>query len=280
MDGSGNNRDESASGRRLAPRERKEKIASILSRSGYASIASLSERLGVSEMTIRRDLDALVQDGVIERAHGGAVAPLAVRSLRMDVTEPAIDERIGRNRVQKMRIGALAASLVQRDQTIAIDIGSTPLILAQALAQTDVRIFTSSLKIGLLLSTGKPRLYMPGGEVRGREPSMVGPMACAALEDYHFDWLFLGASGLAADGLFDYSLEDTEVKKALIARSGRVVALIDSSKFDRVSIVRVCQLDAIDILITDRAPEGVLAHRLAEADVDVRVASASMAASA
>lgn len=272
--------DKTAPGRRAGPKARKNEIVSILSRTGYASIGSLAEHLSVSEMTVRRDLDALARNGVIERAHGGAVAPLAVRTLRMDIVEPEIDERIGRNRAAKARIGLHAADLVGRDQTIAIDIGSTALSLAHALKNADIRVFTNSLKIGLLLSSARPRLYMPGGEVRGREPSMVGSMACAALEAFRFDWVFLGASGLADDGLYDYSLEDTEVKRALIARAGRVAALIDSSKFDRVSIVKAAELSVIDALITDQAPVGALAAALEEAGVEIMVAPTTMIESA
>lgn len=260
------------SDKRLTAPLRQDRIALLLSESGYLAVSVLADHLNVSEMTIRRDLDALFERGIAERAHGGAVSLSAYRVGRMDIFEPTVDERIHRNSDAKARIGAVAAGLVKPDQTIAVDIGSTTLCLAHAIKNSDVRIFTNSLKIARLLSGGSPRVYMPGGEIRGSEPSVVGSMARRQLENFRFDWAFIGVSGLSADGLYDYSLDDTEIKRSLLERSLRKVALIDSSKFDRMSIVKVCDLAAIDILICDKAPTGDLAAHLVAAGVDVRVA--------
>lgn len=258
--------------RRISAAERQDRIALLLAQSGYLSISDLAEHLNVSEMTVRRDLDALVEKGVAERAHGGAVPLSGVRSSRMDLLEPAIDERIQRNADAKARMGQLAAGLIEPGQTIALDIGSSALCLAHAIKDLDVRVFTNSLKIALFLSTGTPRLYMPGGEIRGSEPSTVGSMTRNQLASFRFDWAFLGASGITGDGLYDYSLDDTEVKRSMIDCAARRVALIDSSKFDRLSIVKVTELSTIDILVCDRLPEAGLASALQAAGVEVRVA--------
>ena len=259
-------------GRRLPAADRQDRIALALAQSGYLSIADLAEHLQVSEMTIRRDLDALAEKGRVERAHGGAFALAGNPGGRLDIVEPAIEERIARNSGVKARIGAVAAGLVEPRQTIAVDIGSTTLCLAYALKDLDVRIFTTSLKIALLLAHATPRVYMPGGEIRGTEPSLVGTMAREQLPNFRFDWFFLGAAGLSDDGLYDYSLEDTEIKRALMAQSARTVALVDSSKFDRLSMVRIAGLADIDMLIAEAPPEGALAERLAEAGVALRLA--------
>ncbi len=260
-------------GRRLPAADRQDRIALALAQSGYLAIADLAAHLGVSEMTIRRDLDALADKGLAERAHGGAFSLASAPAGRLDIVEPAIDERIARNSDVKARIGNLAAGLVEPRQTIAVDIGSTTLCLAYALRDLDVRIFTSSLKIALLLAQAPPRVYMPGGEIRGTEPSLVGAMANDQLRSLRFDWFFLGAAGLSADGVYDYSLEDTEIKRTLMAQSARTVALIDSSKFDRMSMVRIAGLAGLDMLVTDASPDGVLADGLADAGVDVRLAA-------
>jgi len=255
---------------RLSVADRQESITLALSRSGYQSIAGLAEMLEVSEMTVRRDLDALAARGLLERAHGGAVARWGHR---LDIVEPALEERLGRNISAKARIGGLAAELVRDDQAVALDIGSTTLRLAHSLREKNVRIFTNSLKIAMMLSASRPRLYMLGGEMRGSEPSLVGPMARGQLENFRFDWFFMGASGLSDDGAYDYSLEDTDMKRAMASRAARTVALVDSSKFDRLSIVKIVDLDRIDMLITDASPEGGLADELAAAGVEVRVAA-------
>lgn len=258
--------------RRMTAVDRRERIALLLAQSGYAAIADLAEHLGVSEMTVRRDLDVLAEKGIVERAYGGAVARSGDRAARIDTIEPGIDERIRLNSDAKAEIGRVAAGLITPGQTIAVDIGSTALCLAHAIKGEDVRVFTSSLKIALFLSSGTPRVYSVGGEICGSEPSVVGAMARRQIESFRFDWMFLGASGLAEDGLYDYSLEDTEIKRALIERARRTVALIDSSKFDRLSVARVAALSAIDILITDRSPAGELAARLQDAGVEIMVA--------
>lgn len=266
--------------RKMTAAERRERIALLLAQSGYAAIADLAGHLGVSDMTVRRDLDVLAQDGVVERAHGGAVVPTGNRAARIDTIEPGIDERIRLNSDAKAEIGRAAAGLIVPGQTVAIDIGSTALCLAHAIKGLDVRVFTTSLKIGMFLSSGTPRVYTVGGEICGSEPSIVGAMARRQIESFRFDWMFLGASGLAADGLYDYSLEDSEIKRALIERARRTVALIDSSKFDRLSAARVAPLAAVDILISDRAPDGNLAARLQDAGVEILVANPETARNA
>lgn len=258
--------------KRLSGPDRRDRLALLLAQSGYLSISQLAEHMNVSEMTIRRDLDQLVEKGVAERAHGGAVPLSGARAGGIDLLEPEIDERIQRNSDAKARIGRLAASLVEPGQTIALDIGSTALCMAHAVKDMDIRIFTYSLKIALFLSSGGARLYMPGGEIRGSEPSAVGSMTRNQLKSFRFDWAFLGASGLASEGLFDYSLEDAEVKRAMIESSARRAVLLDSSKFERLSIVKIAELNSIDILVCDREPTGSLAENLHKAGVEVCVA--------
>lgn len=257
--------------RRMVAADRQHRIALLVAQSGYVAITDLSGHLGVSEMTVRRDLDALVAAGSLERAPGGAVAVRGRFGAGIDIVEPGIDERIRRNSHAKAKIGEVAARIVEDGQTIAVDIGSTALCLAHALKSRDVRIFTNSLKIGASLAHCRPSVYVPGGEVRGSEPSVVGAMARSLLESLRFDWFFLGASGLSVDGLFDYSLEDTDIKRTLMAQSSRTVALVDGSKFGRRSIVRIVDLNGIDMLVTDTRPDGPMAEALASAGVDVRL---------
>ncbi len=258
--------------RRLSALERRERLSQVLARASYVSIADMAQHFKVSEMTIRRDLDALARQGLAERAHGGAVVQGTSRAMRLDVIEPALDVRLRENSDAKTRIGRAAARLIAPHQTIAVDIGSTTFSLAQTIQEMDVQVFTNSVKIGLMLASAAPRVYMPGGEIRGTEPSLVGDMARRQLENFRFDWLFLGASGIAPTGLYDYSLDDSEIKRALIGSAARVVALLDGSKFDRLSVVRICSLDDIDVLITDRLPDGALAQALAAVGIELTIA--------
>lgn len=250
---------------------RRERIAREIARQGYVAGGALAAMFGVSEMTIRRDLDALAAQGKLWRAHGGAVG---VAASRLDMVEPDVAERIARNSGEKARIGACAAATVAPGAFVALDIGSTALSLAQALIGRNVRFLTCSLKIAALLGRAGETVVTPGGTVQGSEPSLVGAMTRRQIEAFHVDIAFIGVSGIATSGLFDYSLDDAETKRALIERAARVVALVDSSKFERLSMVRVCALPDLHALITDAPPPQPLAQALAAAGVAVTVAPA------
>jgi len=267
------NIDDDAEKSRLSASERQSVISGMLIKAGYISISELGKNLGVSEMTIRRDLDLLASHGEVTRTYGGAISLKGSRPRNVDLVEPVIDERILRNNEAKARIGRLAASLISPGQTIAVDIGSTTLCLAQALTNLNVQVFTNSLKVAQLLSSSVPRVYMPGGEIRGSEPSIIGSIAREQLERLRFDIAFIGAASITNDGIYDYSLEDTEIKQSLIARSNMNVALMDSSKFDRMSVVKIADLQALDILITDKLPNDEFGTFLDAAGIEVLVAN-------
>lgn len=115
---------------------------------------------------------------------------------------------------------------------------------------------------------------MPCGRISGSEPSVVGPQAVDHFRDDYFDIAFVGASGLTPEGLFDYSLEDAEIKRVFVERARIKVALLDSTKFNRVSLARICALPALDVLITDAEPPAPLREALSDAGIRVDVAGA------
>ena len=265
----GSSRPADEASRGIGP-SRRDLIALEVAQHGYVSSSGLAERLGVSEMTIRRDLARLEQEGRLRRARGGAVGPMAGT---IDTVEPDIDDRCRMNAAEKQRIGRHAARLCLPEHFVAVDIGSTTLCLAHALIGRDVRFLTCSLKIATVLTAAGETVVIPGGAVRGSEPSLVGALTRRQIENFRFDTVFLGVSGASAAGLFDYSLEDSEIKRALIENASRVVALVDHSKFDRSAVAKVCDLREIDILVTDAAPGGALADALAAAGVTIDIAS-------
>ena len=256
---------------RARPRaaRRREHIVLEIARHGYVSGSNLARTLGVSEMTIRRDLEHLEALGKLQRSHGGAIAR---RTLRLDVVEPDVALRSQRNAREKARIAATATTMVAPRQLVALDIGSTTLCLAQALIGRNVRFFTCSLKIATLLAGAGETVLTPGGTVHGTEPSVVGAMARRHIEAFTFDLVFVAVSGISGSGLHDYSLEDSEIKRALIERASHVVALVDSSKFERLSVAKVCDLDAVDALVSDAAPDPPLRAALERAGVSLVIA--------
>jgi DeoR family glycerol-3-phosphate regulon repressor len=252
--------------------ERRSRLSAALREAGYLSIGDLARLVDVSEMTVRRDLDHLATTGPIERTHGGAVYKGAGQPMGFDRDEPALEERIRKNAEAKWAIARAAHAMVAPGKTLALDIGSTALCLADRLRDEEVRIFTYSLRIAEHLARHRARTYLPGGELRGSEPSLVGPIAREQLHRFRFDFFFLGASGISPQGFFDYSLDDSEIKQTLLARSAHRVALLDSSKFDRLSNMRIGDLSIVDTLVTDQPPPAALEASLAEAGVSLCLA--------
>lgn len=252
--------------RLLAP-VRRASILESVRQSGSVQVAEIASRLAVSEMTIRRDLFGLERDGHVKRLHGGAVA---VQSIPIDRDEPSFDTRLSRDRVAKERVAAAALPLIDGAKTVALDVGATTFLLAQHLrSRFGLDLFTNSLRIAGMLSDSALQVYVPGGRVRGTEMAIGGPAAAEAFGKLWFDVAFVGVSGITADGLFDYSMEDTEVKRVYLARANRKVVLCDASKFQRMSLVRVAGFELVDVLVTDAEPPADIAAALQAAGVQV-----------
>lgn len=257
---------------RLLAQGRHAAILSVLRRDGGVQVAAIAAELGVSEMTIRRDLAELDGEGHLTRIHGGAVPAGGVA---MDREEPRFDQRLAQRRAVKERIAAAAAALCADSRTIALDVGTTTYLLAEQLAgRSRAKIFTNSLRAATALSEAAAEVYVAGGRVRGEELSIGGASALAQFGELWFDVAFIGVSGLTADGFFDYSFEDCDLKQLYVRRSALKVVLCDSSKFQRMSLVLVAPLADADLLVTDAAPPTELASALASAGVDVRIAPA------
>lgn len=255
---------------RLPAPLRRSEILKILRRDGFASVADISGALGVSEMTVRRDLDQLSEEALLERTFGGALPRDSY-----DAHEPEFERRAGLNAAAKAAIARQAETLVAEGETLGLDVGSTTLALAERLAaRAGLRIFTSSLRVAAVLGAGRSPVHVPGGEIRPGELSIVGASAVEFLRGFDLDRSFIGVSGISERGIYDYSVEDTEVKRALIAEAQSVVVLCDAAKFERRALARIAPLDAVDILITNAPPPPALAAALSAAGVTVILAEA------
>ncbi len=252
---------------------RRRHLRALIAERGFLSVADMARRLGVSEMTIRRDLSALEADGSLLRTHGGAVAASGGTPTPVDLHEPAFDARSRRRAEAKRAIARAAAGLLRPGATIGLDVGTTTFELARRLAEMrGLKIFTNSLRAAGLLANASHDVYLPGGRLRAVELSLCGPVAARELANYWLDYAFLGVSGITTAGCFDYSLEDTEIKAVYIERAAHRVVLCDSSKFARMSVVKVCDLERIDRLITDAPPPPPLARALEAAGVELVLA--------
>jgi DeoR family transcriptional regulator, fructose operon transcriptional repressor len=223
-------------------------IAQAVKDSGSATVPQLAELTGASEMTIRRDLDVLAAQGVLERFRGGA------RTLLLRGEEPPWSLRIHEELQAKRRIAAEVSRLIADGETVALDSGTTCLEVARQLHGRPVTVMPLSLQaIQALSDAPAPTvLLVPGGRPRSGEGALTGPLALASLAALRFDTAVLGCCGLsAAEGMTAHDLDDAAVKQAIVASSRRVVAATDGSKLGRTARAYVGASSLVDRLVTD-----------------------------
>ena len=238
-------------------RERRALILDLIAKHGEISVADVSHRVGVSEMTTRRDLATLEKRGALVRLHGRAVAPVS-RSY-----EPPLEVRRDHAPFAKERIGRAAAHLIAEGETVILDTGTTTCEVARALVgRRNITVLTTSLVIAELLADEPGiRVMLPGGVIRRGERSLVGDLAVQSFGQFRFDTVVLGVGGIDVEvGLTEYNLEDAQVKRAAIATGRRLIVVADASKLGRVAFARICPLGRVDVLVTDdSAPPDTLA---------------------
>lgn len=209
------------------------------------TIGQLTEALGVSEATVRRDLDALQRSGVVQRTHGGAVA-VQLRELPYPV-------RGRRQHAEKRAIGRAAAALITPGDTVFVGGGSTTLQLATLLVDADVTVVTNSLPVATELARSRRgQVIVVGGTLRTPELSLVGPRAVDAIRSYRASAAFLGVPAL--DGEHGFTADgdaEAATDHAFISMAQRTVLLADHTKLGRVATTHVVPLSAIDTVVTD-----------------------------
>lgn len=251
---------------------RQARILASFEKTGFVSITDLAEEFGVSGMTVRRDLEALDRQGLIERTHGGAIPAGGIQAA-IDTVEPAFEQRKREHSDEKTSIARAAAQLIGTGESIGLDVGTSILALAEAIAhRRDLRVFTNNLRVAMCLAEGNVTVYTLGGQVRGPELSVIGPQAVEALSSHFLDHVFIGVSGIDSEGLYDYSPEDTEVKRMFIAQAGNVVVLCDSSKFQRRALSRIVPLDKVNVVVTDEDPPADLKAQFDRAGIQLIIA--------
>jgi DeoR/GlpR family transcriptional regulator of sugar metabolism len=232
----------------MTAQARQTQVVELLRRSERLQIAELSAELGVSAMTIRRDLEALAREGLLRRVRGGAVSAISASY------EPPFAARVRDHAEAKAAIGAAAAALLHDGETCIVDGGSTGVAIAEGLrGHENVTVCTPSLRVAAVL-VDEPgiRLILTGGIVRTGERSLIGQLAEHAFGELRFDIMFLTGSGISVrDGITEWNLDDSRVKRAGVEASRRCIVAADASKVGRAAFARVCPLSAVDVLVTD-----------------------------
>ena len=247
--------------------ERQEKILNILRRRRTALLDDLAREMSVSSSTVRRDLDQLEQRGLVERTHGGAI----YRGHEMNgsavtaVSHGSLTQRLDEDVALKSAIGAYAAELVEPEMTLLLDGGSTVFYAAQQITARPIQVVTNSLAIANHFQDEEGvELMLIGGNLYPRTGAMVGPIASGTLADLHADLLMFSVAGIYGDAAYNINLTVAQVDQAMLRQAAQNVLLVDSHKFDRKSLTRVCQLSEIDRIVTDAGVESKWREQLGE----------------
>ncbi len=235
---------------RLLAEERRRKILEMLDQNERVTVQDLVKRFDVSAVTIRSDLDTLNDAGALVRSHGGALKPIG------GPADVSINVKEILHHDEKVRIGAAAAQIIQNDETIILDSGTTTLEIAKQIAARKFKsltVITNGLNIGTeLAKLPSVRVIIIGGMVRHVSYSVVGPHAEQMLQGLNADRLFLGVDGLDVNiGLTTPDVLEAQLNAQLIKVAREVNVVADSSKFKRRSLSLIARLDSVHRIITD-----------------------------
>ncbi|MFG2306652.1 DeoR/GlpR family DNA-binding transcription regulator [Actinacidiphila glaucinigra] len=262
----------------LLAEQRRALILDEVRRRGGVRVNELTRRLNVSDMTVRRDLDALARQGVVEKVHGGAV-PVAPASSH----EPGFEAKAGLEPGAKEAIARAAARLVTPGSAIALTGGTTTYALAHHLLDVpDLTVVTNSVRVADVFHSaargaaagreGAATVVLTGG-VRTPSDSLVGPVADRAIGSLHFDLLFLGVHGISVEaGLSTPNLAEAETNRRFVRSARRVVVIADHTKWGTVGLSSFATLEDVDTLVTDAGIPEVLRAEIAEHLSDLVVA--------
>jgi DeoR/GlpR family transcriptional regulator of sugar metabolism len=234
----------------MLAQQRQQAIHEIVTRAGGMRVGELVREFGVSEMTIRRDLEALAERGLIAKVHGGATVPD-----RYSTDEPGFAAKLARQQAEKQAIARCAARMVTPQTAIALSAGTTTCVLAGLLRDVPgLTVVTNSVPVADVFYRTRradQTVVLTGG-VRTPSDALVGPFAVAAIRSLNVDVLFLGVHGMSARaGFTTPNLMEAETNRALVAGARRLIVLADHTKWELVAISTIAALREADVVISD-----------------------------
>ncbi|MBI2914973.1 MAG: DeoR/GlpR transcriptional regulator [Firmicutes bacterium] len=246
--------------------QRRLDIARMVEQHGGIRVAVLSSTFGVTEETIRRDLEHLERDGRVEKTHGGAIARDILRF------EASFSFRQARHPVEKKKIAGAVAQMIEDGDTVCLDASTTALFVAHELRhKRNLTVLTNSTRMTLEFA-GSPLVTVisTGGTLRHASASLVGPLAERALRDYHVHKTVFSCGGFTLEHGFSDSNElEVEVKKLMMGCSQHAIAALDSTKFGREGFVNIAPAGAARTLVTDSGVPENIVRALRDAGVEV-----------
>lgn len=246
--------------------QRQSRILAELDQAGAVRVSDLAEMLGVSDMTVRRDLKTMQQAGMLIKVHGGA----RVRHEK-SAAEPGFAIKSQRQLTEKEAIARRAAALVEPGSAIAVSAGTTTYTLARHIVGVpDLTVITNSTRVAEVLEhagSDSMTVLLTGGQ-RTPSDALVGPLALAAWASLHVDTCFLGVHGMHPEtGFTTPNLLESETNRAMIEASSRLVVVADSSKWGTVGLTTMAQLHEANVIVTDAGLDDEAAATLA-AEID------------
>lgn len=245
-------------------RERKQQILGLLMESPDLSVAELSQRFHVSEVTIRNDLNDLASQGLVVRQHGGGFPALHANVL----------DRQHAHKEEKSRIARAAAALIEDSEDAMVTAGTTTSLIPRfLLGRQGVKIVTNStLLLPYVRNNRGVQVTLTGGEFRPELEAMTGPATMRELQQFHVSKSFLGSDGVSlAKGITADSAEIADICRLMSEQARQTIVLADASKLGRAGFARIMEATRIDILITDTKAPAAEVSRLRKKGVDVRL---------
>lgn len=235
----------------MAQRDRLERIRQMVRLDKKVVVTELSKTFGVAPETIRRDLEKLEMEGQVVRTYGGAVLNQAESPEKIDFVK-----RSKTNVEEKRTIGLLVSKLVPQNASIGCDASSTVMEALKCLSdREDILVLTNSVKVVREMDQSRFGILLTGGRVNRQSYSMQGGVARSTIQEYHLDLVMLSCKGLSNEGgIFDSHELEADVKKTLLDQGRKAILLVDHSKFGKVAFVKFTDLEAINMVITDREP--------------------------
>lgn len=237
-------------------KQRREEILRRVQRERYVSVSELASTYAVDASTIRRDLDKMAALGMIARSHGGAMLPA-------EPAETPYDLKIEQNVAEKRTIARTIAQMVPHGSSLLMDSGSTTLEVARALRHhREMTVITNDLRVAAeIANQGDVHLIVLGGEVLPTVYTLMSERAVDMIGEFHVDYAIMGTDAIDPRGLMNTNSNEVSMKRAMMAAAQHVIVVADSSKFDRAALVRVADLDQVDLIVTDDGlAEEAVAH--------------------
>ncbi len=261
----------------MLAQERHKMIMELLKKDGTVRTSELVEVMAVSSETVRKDLDCLEQSGMLERVHGGAV-PVSQKLVAEPVeTYVSLEARNAQRMEEKSAIVSLAAGLVKEKQVVALDYGSTSLLMAKELAARfrSLTVITNSIQNALALVNCPDFTVILVGGILNKEELSLGNDFSTMLDRLHIDVLFMSVSGVHPSvGLTDQGFSEARVQNQMRQLASQTVVLADSGKFGKASLVKICALQEVSAIVTDSGLDPAMEEAVRATGVELMVVPA------